>query len=123
MAIKKNKYKSFYPLVSFQGPLSEQWYIIADGKFHPVSRRYEWEELKQMWEKIEYTKPAVVTEVKKTYKVKGSKGNTYKVENDGSWWSCTCPAYGFSRGKDCKHIKQIKDEGSKKTNKRKAVRS
>jgi hypothetical protein len=123
MTTTKSKLKSFYPPVCIQGPISEQWYIIADGKWQPVSRRYDWEELKQMWEKVEYTKTAVVTEVKKTYKVKGSKGNIYKVVNDGGWWSCSCPAHGFGRGKDCKHIKQIKDEGSKKTNKRKAVRS
>jgi hypothetical protein len=123
MTTTKSKLKSFYPPVCIQGPISEQWYIIADGKWQPVSRRYDWEELKQMWEKVEYTKTAVVTEVKKTYKVKGSKGNIYKVVNDGGWWNCSCPAHGFGRGKDCKHIKQIKDEGSKKTNKRKAVRS
>jgi len=47
--------------------------------------------------------------VKKEYKVKGSKDNVYKVVNDEGFWSCSCPAHGFSRGKDCKHIIQIKN--------------
>jgi len=32
----------------------------------------------------------------------------YKVVNDGGKWSCSCPAFGWSRGRDCKHIKQLK---------------
>jgi hypothetical protein len=47
--------------------------------------------------------------VKKEYKVKGSKDNVYKVVNDEGIWTCSCPAHGFGRGKDCKHIKEIKD--------------
>jgi len=42
--------------------------------------------------------------------VKGSKGNVYKVVSDGDWWTCTCPAHGFGRGKDCKHIVQLKNK-------------
>jgi hypothetical protein len=107
------KYKSFYPPVCIQGPISEQWYIIADGKWHTVSRRYEWSELESMWEKVSYVAKVAdkkKIKVKKTYKVKGSKGNTYNVVNDGDWWSCSCPAHGFGRGKDCKHIIQIKSK-------------
>jgi hypothetical protein len=29
-------------------------------------------------------------------------------------WTCSCPAHGFGRGKDCKHIKQIKDGNERK---------
>jgi hypothetical protein len=48
--------------------------------------------------------------VKKEYKVKGSKDNVYKVVNDEGIWTCSCPAHGFGRGKDCKHIKEIKNK-------------
>ena len=101
-------YESFYPLLSIQGPVSNRWYIIADGMWHEVGRKYEWEELAKMWKKKNYTKPQPKTEVKKTYKVKGSKGNVYSVVNDMGFWTCSCPAHGFGRGKDCKHITEIK---------------
>lgn len=105
------KYKSLYQPISFYGELTNQWYIIADGKWHPVLRSYSLEELKSMWEKIEYTKTEAKSkkvEVKTEWKVNGSKGNVYSVVNDGGFWSCSCPAHGFGRGKDCKHITAIK---------------
>ena len=107
-------YESFYPPLCVQGPVSGRWYVIADGKWHEVGRQIHWSELEKMWVKKK-TKPKTISKSEKiTYKVKGSKGNTYKVVNDDGFWSCTCPAHGFGRGKDCKHIKQIKDEASKK---------
>jgi hypothetical protein len=32
------------------------------------------------------------------------------VINDDGVWTCSCPAHGFGRGKDCKHIVQIKNK-------------
>ena len=77
-----------------------------------LTKEYVWDnELEKMWDKIENIKPKEFkkTEVKIEYKVKGSKDNVYKVVNDEGFWSCSCPAHGFSRGKDCKHIKEIKN--------------
>lgn len=105
------KLKSLYPPICIYGDYTEKWYIIADGKWHPVTRFYSWEEIEPMWEKISYVEKqakAKKLEVKKTYKVKGSKGNTYTVENDCGFWTCSCPAHGFGRGKDCKHITALK---------------
>ena len=107
------KFKSLYPPISHYGDFSKQWYIIAGGIWHPVDRQYHWEELKGMWEKIEFTKTEAKSKnvkVKMEWKVNGSKGNTYKIVNDEGYWSCSCPAHGFGRGKDCKHIIQIKKE-------------
>ena len=107
------KYKSLYPPICYYGDFSKQGYIIAGGKWHPVDRGYSWEELKGMWEKIEFTKTEAKSKnvkVKMEWKVNGSKGNTYRVVNDEGFWSCSCPAHGFGRGKDCKHIIQIKKE-------------
>jgi hypothetical protein len=98
------KLKSLYPPISIQGPSSGRWYIIAGGIWHEVKRKYEWNELESMWEKTSQIKPKERTEVKKEWKVKGSKGNVYNVVNDGGFWTCSCPAHGFGRGKDCKHI-------------------
>jgi hypothetical protein len=65
-----------------------------------------------MWDKVTYTKPKEIVKSSqtKTYKVDGSKGNKYTIVNDGGIWTCSCPAHGFGRGKDCKHILQIKNK-------------
>jgi hypothetical protein len=106
------KLKSLYPPVCVYGDYSKSWYIIAGGKWVPVSRRYEWAEIKEMWEPITFAdtpKPTEHREVK-NYQVEGSKSNVYTVTDDNGIWTCSCPAHGFGRGKDCKHIKQLKDD-------------
>jgi hypothetical protein len=104
-------YRSLYQPISHYGEISKQWYIIAGGTWYPVKRRYAFEELVKAWEKITYsTKPkAAKTEAEPIYyTAEGSKGKTYEIVNDNSKWTCSCPAFGFSRGADCKHIKLIK---------------
>jgi hypothetical protein len=111
---------SVLPPTSFQSVIDNQWYIVTtDPKLGwvEVDRQYNWDELNKMWSKVTYKTAEVQTlkktqkvSVKKTYNVEGSKGNRYTIVNDGSIWNCSCPAHGFGRGKDCKHIKQIKNE-------------
>jgi predicted nucleic acid-binding Zn finger protein len=110
------RFRSFYPPLSYQGVHSNQWYVIcsSDGDgWVKVNRQYNWNELEKLWDKIEYGAKVKVKPVKtkrKEYKVAGSKGNTYKVVNDDGIWTCSCPAHGFGRGKDCKHIVSIKNK-------------
>ncbi len=108
------KFRSHYPPLSYKGIHSGQWYVIcsSDGDgWVKVDRRYSWTELEKNWDRITYSKQNKPTKTKrKEWKVKGSKGNVYKIVNDKGFWSCSCPAYGFGRGRDCKHIKQIKYE-------------
>jgi len=106
------RFRSHYPPLSYQG-INGQWYVIcsSDGDgWVEVARGFSWDELEKAWDKISYTKPKEkpIENKRKEFKVKGSKGNVYKVVSDGNWWTCTCPAHGFGRGKDCKHIIQIK---------------
>jgi len=110
---------SVLPPVCIQSVVNNQWYIVTtDSKLGwvKVDRKYEWEELNKMWHKKTYgTTNKVVKEVKpkpvkQTYSVEGSKGNKYTVINDSAIWTCTCPAFGWGRGKECKHIKQIKNK-------------
>ena len=104
------KFKSFYPPVCIKGTISDRYYLILDGIWNEVERYYSWNELEPLWEKISYSKPkSIAKPVKKEYKVKGSKGNVYRVVNDGGFWTCSCPAHGFGRGKDCKHIIALKN--------------
>ena len=108
--------KSQLPPVCFESPLSGKTWIVCTGGINSsgwieVDRWYGWAELESMWDKITYGKPKEVqkSSEKKTYKVEGSKGNKYTIVNDEGIWTCSCPAHGFGRGKDCKHIKNIKD--------------
>jgi hypothetical protein len=46
--------------------------------------------------------------------VTGSHGEKYTVRyhrRDGVW-TCTCPAYGFGHGMECKHIVKVRAEES-----------
>ena len=109
------KFRSAYPPVSFHSSISNQWYVIctSDGDgWVAVDRKYGWNELEKMWNKIQYSKKEKPKPVKDKveYAVKGSRGNLYKVVNDKGVWTCSCPAHGFGRGRDCKHIKSLKNE-------------
>ena len=105
--------ESYLPPVSFQSVVNGQWWLITTKEWIKVDRKYSWDEIKAMWQPItpkqpqqRTTKPLNIS--KRIYKVEGSKGNVYNVKYDSGRWSCTCPAFGWSRGKDCKHIKGIK---------------
>lgn len=54
---------------------------------------------------------AACTASRGEYDVQGSTG-TYVVTCDSRWdWSCTCPAFKYSKDGDwCKHINQIRAE-------------
>ncbi len=108
------RFKSFHPPFSYEGEFSNQKYVIcsSDGDgWVKVNRYYSWVELEKLWDKIEYGKKLEVKKTpKKEYKVKGSKGNVYKIISDDGIWTCSCPAHGFGRGRDCKHIKEIKNK-------------
>ena len=100
------RFRSHYPPVSFQGIFSKQWYIIcssAGDGWVKVDRSYSWNELEKLWDKIEYRNKVEATPTK-------TKSKEYKVINDAGVWNCSCPAHGFGRGKDCKHIVSIKNK-------------
>lgn len=41
--------------------------------------------------------------------VAGSHGEEYSVVWEGHEYTCTCPAFKFRKGKECKHIKQASE--------------
>ena len=105
--------KSHLPPICFESPVSGKTYIVCTGKdsggWIEVNRWYGWAEIEKMWDRIDYgVSKAIKKQERKEYKVSGSKGNVYSVVNNDGSWSCSCPAFGWSRGKDCKHIKEVK---------------
>lgn len=108
------KFKSFYPPTCIQGPVSGRWYIIANGKWNEVSRKYSWSELEKLWIKDEVKPKPQKQKLNGEWHSVGSKGEIYEVKADDDFWTCTCPAHAFGRGKDCKHIKEVKSVIKKK---------
>ena len=115
------KIESLLPPVAFQSVISNQWYIVTtDPKLGwvKVDRKYSWEELNKMWTKtitkFKKTEEVVVllpkSAPKQTFSVEGSKGKIYEVVSENGRWTCSCPAHGFGRGKDCKHIIELKNK-------------
>lgn len=107
---------SLLPPVCIQSIVDGQWYIATTDPnlgWIKVDRKYNWEELKSMWKERAFTpKQAQINKSlnkpKQFFKVNGSKGNQYNITFDNGKWSCSCPAYGWGRGKECKHIKEVK---------------
>jgi hypothetical protein len=109
---------SVLPPTSFQSVLNGQWYIVTTDPnlgWVKVDRKYEWNELSKMWKGREF-KPKQA-EINKSlnkpklfFKVNGSKGNQYNITFDSGKWSCSCPAFGWGRGRECKHIKEVKSQ-------------
>jgi hypothetical protein len=108
------EYKSFLPPICFQSAISDTWYIIANGIWNKVDRQYSWKELESMWiRETKYSKPKEekkIIQPTETYKVPGSRNNEYTVVNNSGIWTCSCPAHGFGRGKDCKHILLLRNK-------------
>jgi hypothetical protein len=107
------------PPVSFQSVVDGQWYLVTtgrEGKWTKVDRKYEWSEIEPLWvrqefKKVEKSVVILPKKVKKqTFSVAGSKGNVYEVISDSGRWTCSCPAHGFGRGRDCKHITELKNK-------------
>lgn len=120
------KIYSLLPPVAFQSVVTNQWYIVTTDPvlgWVKVDRKYSWAELKEMWvktiNKFKKVEENVVllpkSKPKQTLKpqifsIEGSKGKIYEVVNKNGSWSCTCPSYEFSRGRECKHITSIKNK-------------
>lgn len=101
--------ESYLPAISFE--LDGKYWIACGAQWIEVDRIYTPAELKTIWVKTErtYDAPPVRKPAKqKVYTVLGSKGNSYKVTNKGTAWSCNCPASSFRRWEECKHIKQVR---------------
>jgi hypothetical protein len=89
------------------------WFVVTTDKsigWIYTDVEYTLKELYSVWvrdirpvvwgEKIQ---PAPV----ELFTVNGSKGKVYVITKDNNKYSCTCPSYGFGRGKHCKHIIEL----------------
>lgn len=99
----------------------EQFYLPTDPK---VAKQRQIN--RAIWEKAlaYFRKPTSQTEQlprpvgglsfrrtgERSFIAQGSEGKEYEVKNPFGHWSCECEAFRFSpAGKECKHIKAVKD--------------
>jgi hypothetical protein len=54
-----------------------------------------------------YYEPMAKRPRSETWRVTGSKGDTYKVTRTGHAWACTCAGYTFRQ--TCRHINEIRN--------------
>lgn len=69
-----------------------------------TSRR-QFKEVKNVWG---YIKPDDAP-VGRNWKVAGSRGDEYTVNEHMGSWSCTCVGFKFGKG-DCKHIRELQTQ-------------
>lgn len=102
------KIKSFLPptIVETQ---NGRW-AVAGSQWLPIPKTVTFEMVRAAW-----TPDRPKKEIKRfesgSWKVKGSKGDSYTVSNSNGQWDCNCPGFGFRR--KCKHIDSIKSGISK----------
>ena len=78
-------------------------YVISGSTWIPVDDNVTMKDVK--WTPIGENKKSNSS---REWKVKGSKGNTYKVRyQKGFGWWCEC--LGFSFRKQCKHVTSLKE--------------
>jgi hypothetical protein len=110
--MKGLRIESHLPAISFE--LEGKFWIACGAQWIEVDRVYTPKELQKIWVKTKpkYSVNTVTSKPAKTiiHKVKGSKGVTYKVKQNGDSFVCNCPASTFRRWEECKHIKEIKNK-------------
>lgn len=99
----------FIPVVLDDPQNKNKRYIIADGKWEEVPTNITYKSI--IWFQKPY-KGGKNEAFKNNFEVEveGSKGKTYTVKGGDDGWSCSCPAFGWSGGRGCKHIDKVKAE-------------
>lgn len=102
------KIKSFLPPTIFESQHG-RW-AVAGSQWLPISKNVTLEMIREAWTP---DRPVRTPKTFKegSWKVKGSKGDSYTVSNQNGQWDCNCTGFGFRR--KCKHIDSIKSGVSK----------
>ena len=90
-------------------PVSGQLYAISGGTWIPVPDGTTRADLPNY---MTWERPGSAADAPQMdrWTVKGSKGNSYRVEAYNGSWRCSCKGYEFRR--KCRHIEEVKrDQG------------
>ena len=100
---------SWFPPAIYKSHIDEKTYMICDGNYIEVPDGTTWKDL--MWfKRPSLGKKNEALKIRLDWEVEGSKGKKYEVKVDDDKWSCSCPAFGWSGGRGCKHIDKIKKD-------------
>ena len=109
-----DKIVSLYPPVVLNTPDGERFAVYSGSGWFPVDDEFTYEDAMSRWEKwTPAAKPINESINDKSWQVESSKkGSFYTVRYHNGYWGCNCPANTYHRGKECRHIKQIKEKNS-----------
>jgi hypothetical protein len=94
-----------WPPVLSRMPVSGQLYAISGSTWIPVPDGTTRADLPKY---MTWNAPTVDATQMQRWTVTGSKGATYRVQEFGGAWRCSCPGYQFRRR--CRHIEGVKNE-------------
>ncbi len=91
-------------------PVSGQLYAISGGTWIPVPDGTTRADLPKY---MTWERPGSAADAPQMdrWTVKGSKGNSYRVEAYNGSWRCSCKGYEFRR--KCRHIEEVKRDQSR----------
>jgi hypothetical protein len=93
----------------YESHLDGKTYMICDGNYIEVPKGTTWNQITWFKKPMPGQKNEAF-KIQLDWEVEGSKGKTYTVKVDDDRWSCSCPAFGWSRGSGCKHISKVKKD-------------
>lgn len=88
-------------------------YAVYSGSgWYKVGDEFTLEDALARWEKwVPERKPLTESIKDASWQVESSKkGTFYTVRFYDGHWGCNCPANTYHRGKECKHIKSIREK-------------
>ena len=91
-------------------PISGQLYAISGGTWIPVPDGTTRADLPKY---MTWDRPGSAADAPQMdrWTVKGSRGNSYRVEAYNGSWRCSCPGYQYRR--KCRHIEEVKRDQSR----------
>lgn len=100
--------KSLMPPGIITSPISGKTFAVAGSQWVELGPEVTRKMLQDAWQPLNPKgKVQVIDKSIQEFEVKSEKSDTvYSVTKNGTYWSCSCPAFGFRH--KCKHIESVK---------------
>ena len=106
--------ESMYPPIVFNSVIDNRRYAIFGNRpkgmgngWFEVPQSFTIEDARKRW--VKYSPGQIKNAQNQIWKIANSKGNGfYDVKLNDGHYSCSCVGFGYHR--DCKHIKQVKND-------------
>lgn len=113
MSTLPEKIVSIYPPTIINTSDGGRYVVYSGSGWFPVDEEFTQEQAMSHW--VQWTSKSKETLNEsiqdKSWQVESSKrGSYYTVRYLDGKWGCNCPANTYHRGRECRHIKQIKEK-------------